>query len=280
MTGQLTIGQYKTYDDFGLRLLMFPELSPPAVKTNLIDIPGGNGCIDLTESSTGDATYENRVCSFEFDIEGDFEATKTKVYNALHGRKFDYVIPSDPDYTYTGRVSVSEVSDIRIGKGRIKLSIDTDPFKLLANKTFRVNAMGGIVVTLDSGRKPVCPVFEFANETLVEMGDTSVRMQAGTYKLSDLWFREGVNGLYLNSYLGEGNTSIADFADDTIGEQANKRISELAWNGIRGGAIALGDWAKDTLAMHANETVIESSFAVPADSERYAVYIQYDWRDI
>ena len=41
-------------------------LEPPKPKTYTVDIPGGNGVIDLTEALTGDVSYSNRTQKFTF----------------------------------------------------------------------------------------------------------------------------------------------------------------------------------------------------------------------
>ena len=41
-------------------------LEPPEPKTYTIDIPGGDGVIDLTESLSGDVVYNNRHQEFTF----------------------------------------------------------------------------------------------------------------------------------------------------------------------------------------------------------------------
>ena len=43
----------KSYDDFGLIQKSAPEVTPPAPKTNYVDVPGANGSIDLSEALTG-----------------------------------------------------------------------------------------------------------------------------------------------------------------------------------------------------------------------------------
>ena len=62
-------------------------LTPPSPKTYIIDIPGGHGKLDLTESLFGDVPYDNRKQEFTFYIINveDFEKAKTEISNMLHG---------------------------------------------------------------------------------------------------------------------------------------------------------------------------------------------------
>ena len=86
---------------FQMVLLDGYTLEPPEPKTYTVDIPGGNGVIDLTEALTGDVAYKNRKQEFTFaviDVK-NFEKVKTEVSNFLHGRAFDYTMTMDPGYT-------------------------------------------------------------------------------------------------------------------------------------------------------------------------------------
>lgn len=280
---RLVIGGVDVFDRFGLVIEDLYELPIARAKTYSVDVPAASGVIDLSEAM-GDIAYENRTMSFILAKLGlrspsEFEFIKTEFANFINGRKFDYSISIDPGYVYSGRFLIDEnYSSMHIG--RIKISIDTDPYKLKETCTYRVNAAGGIMIALESGRMPVCPTFEFASETIVACGDAYAQMQPGSYKVNDLWLHEGINEIYLNSYLGDGNVTAERYIDDIIGMHADKRISDLIWDGIRGAALVIEDWAFDTVSMHVDERVIDIAHAVSTDSEKFAVYIQYSWKDL
>ncbi len=271
--------------EYGLILADGYSLNPPEPKTNVIEIPGSNKVIDLTEALLGDVTYSNRTQEFTlYSIyNSDFEKLKTDISNFLHGKKFQYRITMDPDYIYTGRFKVGSYAHSVYSGGKvgvITLSIEADPYKSKGLQTFRFNAAGGIRVTLNSGRKMVSPKFEFKSETIVSANGVYARMQPGTYRVNDLWFKQGPNELYLNSYLGVGNSPISDHANDKIETHKDKVISDLMWKDLVSGAILVSDWEKDSIESHSSTTIGEAEFAVDSNSERYAVYIQYDWSDL
>lgn len=271
--------------EYGLILADGYSLNPPEPKTNVIEIPGSNKVIDLTEALLGDVTYSNRTQEFTlYSIyNSDFEKLKTDISNFLHGKKFQYRITMDPDYIYTGRFKVESYAHSVYSGGKvgvIKLSVEADPYKSKGLQTFRFNAAGGIRVTLNSGRKIVSPKFEFKSETIVSANGVYARMQPGTYRVNDLWFKQGPNELYLNSYLGIGNSPISDNANDKIEVHKDKVISDLMWKDLVSGAILVSDWEKDSIESHSSMTIGEAEFAVDSNSERYAVYIQYDWSDL
>ena len=118
-------------------------LSQPSPKTYTVDIPGGNGKLDLTEFLTGDTLYDNRSQEFVFAIIDvkDFEHTKTEISNFLHGKAYDYQITMDPNYTYHGRFTVADASHTKYLNGVvgiIQISIEADPFKFKEKQIFSV----------------------------------------------------------------------------------------------------------------------------------------------
>ena len=61
-----SIRRINTWDDWHMLPTARPMFTPPDVKTNYIDIPGGNGSLDLTEALTGYPLYSNRTGSLNF----------------------------------------------------------------------------------------------------------------------------------------------------------------------------------------------------------------------
>ena len=189
------------------------ELSPPQPKTYTVDIPGGDGVIDLTEALTGDVVYENRSQKFTFAVIrmkkvddvalSEFEKVKTEVSNMLHGKAFDYQITMDPGYTYHGRFTVDSYTQQLYGNGRlglIEISVDADPYKLKENCVYQLNAIGGKMFRLESGRKPVHPVIECSQPCDVTWNGETIIVPAGTFRLNDILFTDGWNEIYINSY--------------------------------------------------------------------------------
>lgn len=191
---------------FGMVLLDGYTLSPPEPKTYTVDIPGGDGVIDLTQSLTGDVAYNNREQEFNFAVLNpqDFEQVKTKVSNFLHGKEFDYQITMDPDYTYHGRFTVTDYAHSKYAYpgivGMFTVSVSAEPYKLKKKMSYSLNATGGKMFRLESGRKPVHPVIECTQPCKVRWNDKVVQVPAGTYRLNDVLFTEGFNEIYINSF--------------------------------------------------------------------------------
>lgn len=179
-------------------------LEPPEPKTYTVDIPGGNGVIDLTEALTGDVVYNNRHQEFEFALINveNFEKVKTDLSNFLHGKEFDYTMTMDPGYTYHGRFSVSSYSHSAYSSGllgNIKISIEANPYKVKEHCIYRLNATGGRLFRLESGRRPVHPILECKQPCFITWNGTEYNIPAGTYRLNDVLFKDGWNEIYINS---------------------------------------------------------------------------------
>lgn len=125
----IMFGSYHSWRDFQL-ILGSKTIGTPSPKTETIDIPGGDGVLDLTEFF-GETKYKNRTLSFEFSsmvTPSEFMSLFSMVQNALHGKKMTITMDDDPDWYYTGRISVSEwKADRNIGK--LTIDCDCEPYK-------------------------------------------------------------------------------------------------------------------------------------------------------
>lgn len=191
---------------YNMVLLDGYTLSPPEPKTTTVEIPGRDGVLDLTESLIGDVSYNNRSMTFTFlivDLE-QFEVVKTQVSNALHGRKFNFEMTMDPGYTYTGRFKIKSYTHMATWShgicGYIEVEIDAEPYKLKSHYVYNLNATGGAMFNLESGRKKVHPIVEISAPARIRFKDVVYRIGAGRFQLNDILFEEGINEIYINSY--------------------------------------------------------------------------------
>lgn len=191
---------------YNMVLLDGYTLSPPEPKTTTVEVPGRDGVLDLTESLIGDVTYGNRSMTFTFlivDLE-QFEVVKTQVSNALHGRKFNFEMTMDPGYTYTGRFKVTSYTHTATWNhgicGFIEVEIDAEPYKLKSHYVYNLNATGGAMFNLESGRKKVHPIIELSAPARIRFKNVVYRIGAGRFQLNDILFEEGINDIYINSF--------------------------------------------------------------------------------
>ena len=197
------------YDAYGLIMLDGYTLSPPEPKTNYIDIPGGNGTIDLTETLNGDTVYNDRTQSFSFlkvDEEDplNFEPFKTTLMKFFHGKKFDFQITMDPDYTYKGRFKLTDASFGVYSNFGCAMAFDVevtaDPYKYKENETYVVNAYGGYYRAFECGRKHVIPRIQCSKKLDLIFKGKKYSVDAGTWRINDIVFQEDEdNAIYFST---------------------------------------------------------------------------------
>lgn len=177
--------------DLGL-ILTDQRIGIPEPKRYEVDIPSGDGKLDLTEFF-GWVKYNNRPLEFEFTYPIQ-EGVLQTVINALHGRRLDIVVDDDPDWVYRGRVTVEEGARISNTVGTLTVECDCDPYKYKPDKTVverTIGSSGSIQVTLHNDRMPVIPTITTSGEITIQYKGNSYTVSAGTYKLTNLLLEEG-----------------------------------------------------------------------------------------
>lgn len=192
-------GNYHSYDDFSL-ILSQKTIGTPSPKTETIDIPGGDGVLDLTEF-TGEVKYNNRELSFEFSTmvpQAEFMTLFSRVQNALHGQKMNIILDEDAAWYYVGRITVSEWKTDR-NIGLLTIDCDCDPYKAkIANTVVTVDVSGDTSVILQNGRKPVIPTIDITGEISLTFGTNFYTLAAGRYDLPGVQLVNGSNEILLS----------------------------------------------------------------------------------
>jgi len=113
-----------------------PVINPPPVKSNFIEIPGGNGSIDASTILTKYPVYADRTGSIEFYVIRDYDEYEYKTWqgvyqeimNYLHGGLFKVILEDDPAYFYRGRLSVNQWKSEK-DWSKIVLDYHFEPYK-------------------------------------------------------------------------------------------------------------------------------------------------------
>lgn len=120
-----------TYRDWGLLLKSRPVVSPPKPKIKLIPVLGTDVVIDLTEILTGKIHYEPRTIKFEFITMADrgrWPSLYSEILNTLHGRRIRIILDDDPNFYYTGRVSVDDLKTEK-KTAILTMTAEVEPYK-------------------------------------------------------------------------------------------------------------------------------------------------------
>lgn len=287
-SNRLIVNGVDLSEKFKMVLLDGYTLSPPTAKTYTVDIPCGNGVIDLTESLIGDTTYNNRTQSFEFVVVDpeDFEGVKTKIMNFLHGKSYTYCMTMDPQYKYEGRFSIESFTRNKYASAlllRVKVKVDTNPFKHKESMDNVYNAVGGTIQYLESGREPVRPEFVTDGFLKIIYEGNIYQLPKGTWNVNDIIFKEGSNRLYLSSY-DIRNLHWKDFKTKQVtwGQLSTKPL--YSWYKTNGDSNSVNDSWKDSEAKTWNDvkdvTWLGLYHAEAVPSSVKDIEIKYEWGDL
>lgn len=181
-------------------IMNYARITPPAPKTNYIEIPGTDSSIDLTEA-TGTVAYSDGEILFKFTL---FDYEKMEQFkNDVHGRRFDIMLDREPDFVYNGRVMFNSAQMVK-SFYEMEMTARINPFKYEKKDTVHVeNVAGKKEIFLRNTRRPAMPKITVTGDVAVTYGKKRFSFNPGTYQLAELTLYEGLNRMTV-----EGNGKI------------------------------------------------------------------------
>lgn len=196
---------FNTYYDWGL-ILTEKNISYPEPKTNYIELDGMSGSLDLTEALSGEVEYRDRQISATFwTCNGNRRERETLLRNItalLHGRKIKIIEPDNPTHYFYGRVTVTpSVSNLAYLEFNIEAICE--PWRYAIDETARyveVNNNDVSVIINNRGVKTLCPEITVVGSVTITNGDVSTTLTTGTYKITTIKLKSGVNTIDVSGY--------------------------------------------------------------------------------
>ena len=187
------IGTHQMDTEFGLYL---PEYSIPAPvpQTKFINVIGRDGAVDLSDAIG--LHYDSRNWSLDFkcfDPTVNWHTLTSSVMNAIHGKRLNFEFDDDPNYYWTGRISVSSYVSTR-GTGTLKVNITSDPYKMKKTASTATSNNGSATLTNNGSLAVVPSVTATAEATLawtVQGREYTYTMNAGTSVIPQLTLYPG-----------------------------------------------------------------------------------------
>lgn len=127
----IIFGDKNSYDDWHLVPTNRPDVNPPEVKTQYVEVLGVDGDLDYTEV-LGGIKYKNRKGSWEFLVLNDFINWYTlcsNIMSYLHGKVLRVVLEDDPLYYYEGRLSLDATKSDK-NNSKITIGYNFKPYKI------------------------------------------------------------------------------------------------------------------------------------------------------
>ncbi|MBO6253173.1 MAG: hypothetical protein J6O49_05910 [Bacteroidaceae bacterium] len=224
----ITIGEKNTWDDWHLVPTSRPLVAVPQIKTHFVDIPGGDGQLDLTTALTGRPLYGNRSGSWEFLVMNGYQSWEllySDILNYLHGQAFKAILDDDPDYYYEGRFSLNEWRSQK-DWSRITINYNLAPYKfsvegttgdnwlwntfnfetgvIRSYKDIQISGSGRVAVVSEK-MTVVSEIITSASGMKVTWKGATYNLNQGTNKISKIKMETGVN--YLD-FTGTGKVTI------------------------------------------------------------------------
>ena len=180
-----------SYRDLNL-VLSSVNIPPATAKTTFVDIPGGDGSVDLTEA-LGEVKYKDRGCTFTFSVfpYEDFEEKKKHISNILNGRQCKITLDKDFEYYWVGRCTVdSYASNKNLHKIVVKATVT--PYKLKRTQTIvTIPAGTSVVRMLENGRKSVVPTITTTAAATVIFEGNTYNLGVGTHTILNIELKHG-----------------------------------------------------------------------------------------
>lgn len=117
--------------DWNMYLMRGWGISPASENRYQVKVPGADGYKDITKALTGQVTYSKRTGTFPFKCSAEREAREAvyhEVMQCWHGKTLDIVTDAEPDYYYTGFMTVGAMSHLDHGF-KCTVNADMEPFK-------------------------------------------------------------------------------------------------------------------------------------------------------
>lgn len=194
-----------SYDDWGLLLSSY-DVEMPSPKTEYVDITGGDGTLDLTETY-GRVFYNDRTITINLtalDDELRWTDKLDTIIATLHGKTFKIAFDNNNQWYYNGRIEVNKYSTSK-RLGKIVLKATCEPYKLKQLiTTVKRTVNSSLSFDCVNARMETIPTFKVtAPMTMIFKGNSYALKDE--VKFNDLIFTEGDNLLQIN---GTGDIEI------------------------------------------------------------------------
>lgn len=199
---------YDSLTDFGLAIENTDYLGEPVQDTsNRIYVPGRSGYLDLTEPVFGQQWFTYRPIAIKFGgirTTSEWDSVVSTFRNLFEGKICEITFANDPEWYWTGRVSIEAFQHKRqLGTFNFCIN-EADPFKYREH-SYEFTSPDTIICL--SNRKSVSPTITTDAAITVTYGTTTVTLDENTTtKVLDIVFEDGPNEL---TFTGAANVTVS-----------------------------------------------------------------------
>ena len=205
-----------SFRDWGIYLSSI-VIDDPKPKEIYVDIPNGDGALDLTEALTGEVHYESRPFEAVFTIKPETYSVELVRYlrSYLNGKQRTIRTKEEPGYYLIGRCATSVKKDGVLAVLTVKATCQPWKYKndvTAINTT--IGASGTTSITLPNERKRVIPTITASAAVTVVFNSQTISVNAGTQRLTNIALSYGDNVLTIAGT--EGTTVSFEYQEGAL----------------------------------------------------------------
>ena len=205
-----------SFSDWGLYLTSL-TIDAPKPKEIYVEIPNGDGALDLTEALTGEVHYESRPFEAVFNIKPEAYSVELErwLIGYLNGKQRIIRTKAEPGYYLIGRCATSFKNDGILAILTVKATCQPWKYKnapTVVNST--IGASGTTSITLTNERKRVIPTITASAAVTVVFNGQTISVNAGTQRLTNIAISYGDNLLTITG--AEGTTVLFEYQEGAL----------------------------------------------------------------
>ena len=193
-----------SFRDWGIYLSSI-VIDDPQPKEIYVDIPNGDGALDLTEALTGEVHYESRPFEAVFTIKPETYSVELVRYlrSYLNGKQRTIRTKEEPGYYVIGRCATSIKKDGVLAVLTVKATCQPWKYKndvTAINTT--IGASGTTTLNLTNERKRVIPTITASAAVTIVFNGQTISVNDGTQRLTNIALSYGNNALTITGAAG------------------------------------------------------------------------------
>ena len=205
-----------SFRDWGIYLSSI-VIDDPKPKEIYVDIPNGDGALDLTEALTGEVHYESRPFEAVFTIKPETYSVELVRYlrSYLNGKQRTIRTKEEPGYYLIGRCATSVKKDGVLAVLTVKATCKPWKYKndvTAINTT--IGASGTTTLNLTNERKRVIPTITASAAVTIAFNGQTISVNAGTQRLTNIALQYGNNVLIITG--AEGTTVLFEYQEGAL----------------------------------------------------------------
>lgn len=205
-----------SFSDWGLYLTAL-SIDAPKPKEIYVEIPNGDGALDLTEALTGEVHYESRPFEAVFTIKPETYSVELVrwMIGYLNGKQRTIRTKNEPGYYLIGRCATSFKNDGVLTVLTVKATCQPWKYKnapTVVNST--IGATGTTTLNLTNERKRVIPTITASAAVTIGFNGQTISVNAGTQRLTNIALSYGDNALTITG--AEGTTVLFEYQEGAL----------------------------------------------------------------